>query len=532
MSPESLRKCKVLFLDCQTTGMRPPSGQVLELAWQVNGAPVESHLLRLPEGASIPSRVREMTGLSEHNLKDAREARDVIAHLSEQIRALEPAVAVIHYAQFERPFLKDLFRRHLDLDDLPLSILCTHQLSKRLFPRLPSRNIRAVAGYFGTPVIGPHRAGTFVEATRQIWEGLCPDLDRLGLTDISTIQEWLQSKPPPKSSRYVYRMERVKRLNLPESPGVYRMLAKNGQVLYVGKATSLRARVNSYFRGKKGRDAKTLEMLAQVWDFEITPCGSPLEAALLESDEIKRLNPPYNIVLKTGRRHLVYYARDFASCTTTQSVTHPIGPFRNQNWIEHLRLLELSIRSGRFQQIFFNPLPEENLRAGFELFCQQQNDPDLQTVRDFLAFGLRLYRVHKEQKEQTESGEPGELPEPHSSKETKESAEDSAPREVTVEEIAAKFERLLRRAGAEYARSKKLTRLLNSRILLDSSRRLEFRHGHYDHFHQYDHPGSSARPPSSSTLPWAHLGIETFDRMSILQAELDRSQGAQVERLR
>jgi hypothetical protein len=60
-------------------------------------------------------------------------------------------------------------------------------------------------------------------------------------------------------------VDRIKRLEFPNRPGVYRMLSQSGQVLYVGKATSLKSRVNSYFRGQKGRDRKKLEMLAQVW---------------------------------------------------------------------------------------------------------------------------------------------------------------------------------------------------------------------------------------------------------------------------
>ncbi|MFX6149426.1 nucleotide excision repair endonuclease, partial [Acinetobacter baumannii] len=76
-------------------------------------------------------------------------------------------------------------------------------------------------------------------------------------------------------------------LQLPDRPGIYRMLAQDGRVLYVGKATSLRSRVNSYFHGKTQGKRKR-EMIAQVWDIQVTECGSALEAALLENEEIKR----------------------------------------------------------------------------------------------------------------------------------------------------------------------------------------------------------------------------------------------------
>ncbi len=77
--------------------------------------------------------------------------------------------------------------------------------------------------------------------------------------------------------------------------------------------------------------------LAQVWDLDVTQCRSPLESALLESDEIKRHNPPYNIVLKTGHRALVFYNRTFSRASLEQTKEFCIGPFRLNSWIENLQ---------------------------------------------------------------------------------------------------------------------------------------------------------------------------------------------------
>jgi excinuclease UvrABC nuclease subunit len=75
------------------------------------------------------------------------------------------------------------------------------------------------------------------------------------------------------------------------------MLRTDDSVLYVGKAASLHHRVNSYFRKQNGVPERSLEMLSQARaiSFDVTP--SPLEAALLEPDEIKRHRPPYNVAL-------------------------------------------------------------------------------------------------------------------------------------------------------------------------------------------------------------------------------------------
>ena len=104
-------------------------------------------------------------------------------------------------------------------------------------------------------------------------------------------------------------MPRDVRLSLPHAPGIYRMLRTDGSVLYVGKAASLHHRVNSYFRKQNGVPERLLEMLSQARaiSFDVTP--SPLEAALLEPDEIKRHRPPYNVALTiAGPRVVVHVA--------------------------------------------------------------------------------------------------------------------------------------------------------------------------------------------------------------------------------
>ena len=102
-------------------------------------------------------------------------------------------------------------------------------------------------------------------------------------------------------------------MSLPRSPGVYRMLRTSGDVLYVGKASSLYDRVNSHFRKQHGLDERTLEMLSQARaiSFDVTP--RPLAAALLEPDEIKRHQPPYNVALTTRDRALWFTSPDLSA---------------------------------------------------------------------------------------------------------------------------------------------------------------------------------------------------------------------------
>ena len=99
--------------------------------------------------------------------------------------------------------------------------------------------------------------------------------------------------------------------NLTRKPGVYRMLAADGSVLYVGKARNLKARVTSYFRAS-GLTAKTMALVDKIADIEVTVTQSETEALLLEQSLIKRERPPYNVVLRDDKSYPFIYLTDHA----------------------------------------------------------------------------------------------------------------------------------------------------------------------------------------------------------------------------
>ncbi len=90
---------------------------------------------------------------------------------------------------------------------------------------------------------------------------------------------------------------------LPDGPGVYIMKNLRGEILYIGKAKSLKHRVRSYFSGPK--DVKTRHLLTRIGDLEVMVTGSEAEALLLENNLIKRWKPKYNINLKDGKTYPV-----------------------------------------------------------------------------------------------------------------------------------------------------------------------------------------------------------------------------------
>jgi len=83
-------------------------------------------------------------------------------------------------------------------------------------------------------------------------------------------------------------------------PGVYRMLGEDGEILYVGKARNLKNRVASYFSGKP-QSAKTMAMVQQIANVEVTVTASDTEALLLEYNLIKKHRPRYNVLLRDDK---------------------------------------------------------------------------------------------------------------------------------------------------------------------------------------------------------------------------------------
>ncbi|WP_395374828.1 excinuclease ABC subunit UvrC [Marinicella sp. W31] len=94
--------------------------------------------------------------------------------------------------------------------------------------------------------------------------------------------------------------------SLPLLPGVYQMLDAQNQVIYVGKARSLKKRVASYFSGK-AQDNKTMALVSSICNMRFDITRSDGEALLLENQLIKKHKPRYNILLKDGKSYPYIY---------------------------------------------------------------------------------------------------------------------------------------------------------------------------------------------------------------------------------
>lgn len=90
---------------------------------------------------------------------------------------------------------------------------------------------------------------------------------------------------------------------LPDSPGVYMHKDKLGQVIYVGKAVSLRNRVRQYFQSSAKQNPKVRAMVSNIAEFEYITCQTEMEALILECNLIKKYAPKYNVLLRDDKTY-------------------------------------------------------------------------------------------------------------------------------------------------------------------------------------------------------------------------------------
>ncbi len=255
--------------------------------------------------------------------------------------------ALIHYKRYEEPYLRQLHHECAPGQSWPFtSILCTHEIFSALYPGHPRKSLRAVAGFLGFSLRRNRRCLDHVAATVFIWCHMVHELrEREGITQLEELKDWLKDSRASSSfprCRRDYPMKKNLLQSLPDRPGIYRMYRSTGDLLYIGKARSLKKRVNSYFYQNSRHAEHILEMLSQAQALTISETQSALEAAVRESEEIKRLGPPYNRALRPEARRIVFYSKDLKRKKPEPDYLHPVGPVLSSIQLEALpRLMDV-----------------------------------------------------------------------------------------------------------------------------------------------------------------------------------------------
>ncbi len=313
-----LEQATFVVFDLETTGLRPGAARPCEIgAVRVRELTLEERFQTLANpGARLEPAVAALTGLRDAEL---RRAPPVRAATRRFLAFAGDAVLVAHNARFDMAFL-DHETARLTGSRIAATVVDTVALARRLLGRQPA-NLSALAYRFATEARPCHRALPDAEATAEILLCLIGMAQERGARTVGDLVELAATRPR--------RAQRKRHLafGAPERPGVYLFRDAHEQVLYVGRARDLRARLRSYFRSERQRPAveAALGALDRV-EWRIT--GSELEAALEELRLIRELRPPANARSVRPDRYVYLRRRGAGTVCTSQPTS--LGPITSR----------------------------------------------------------------------------------------------------------------------------------------------------------------------------------------------------------
>jgi DNA polymerase-3 subunit epsilon len=295
-----------VVVDVETSGPNAEKNRLIDIACvKVLGGEIVSQFDSMVNPHQfIPYYIANMTGISNEIAFQAPEESQVMSDVAEFLN--EPNVVfTAHNVNFDFSFVNSTLIRN-GYQGLDIPKLCSLKLARRLIFTNHKKNVGSLAQYFGIPVYDRHRALGDAVATAKSLTLLMEKAEQEH--NITTLEELLtfQNKPIKHFKPSVKSYLRVKeKLDiLPKEPGVYYFLGRAGNILYVGKAKLLNDRVKSYFTTDSLTSRKIANMVKRVYDIKWLCTDTELAALILESKEIKKLQPPFNSADKSFGRFM------------------------------------------------------------------------------------------------------------------------------------------------------------------------------------------------------------------------------------
>ena len=339
--------CKIedvnfVVVDVETTGPSAVKNRITEIGCVVvnNREVVDEYSTLINPHQLIPAFISKMTGITNEMVINAPEPDSALRYFSKMI-ALPNTVFVAHNVHFDWKFVKETFVRN-ELGNIDLDLLCTYKLARRLLPKEKKKNVGALADFFNIPVTNRHRALGDAKATAYI---LIELLERARHShDINHLDDLLKFqnlKIKQKKLSGVKSRLREKLNGIPPYPGVYYFRNRKKEIIYVGKAKSLKSRVNGYFTDSMYIADKTSEMVRKAYDLDWKECDNELEALILESKEIKKHKPYYNAVQKKYRNYpFIKITKDkypvVERAFSIEDDAEYYGPFRSKRLVSEI----------------------------------------------------------------------------------------------------------------------------------------------------------------------------------------------------
>jgi DNA polymerase-3 subunit epsilon len=270
------------IIDVETTGGDPKRDKLTEFAVVIHDGEkiIKSfHTLINPE-RSIPPFITHITGITDDMVKDAPKFYEVAKEI---VEITEGAYFVAHNVRFDYGFICNEFKRL----GYPYQkqTLCTVQMSRKAFPGLPSYSLGKLVKHFNISLKNHHRALDDALATTTLFEKIMKS------SHFHTGVNFEVSRSMVRNIKIPTTITREYLENIPHSIGVYYLMDKSGNIVYVGKSVDLRNRIWAHFTEMSERALKLQECIGDV---DYIETGSELAALLIENTEIKRLKPLFN----------------------------------------------------------------------------------------------------------------------------------------------------------------------------------------------------------------------------------------------
>ncbi|TML02908.1 MAG: hypothetical protein E6G36_10715 [Actinobacteria bacterium] len=364
-----LERATFVVVDLETTGLRPGRARICEIgAVRVRELELEEEFeLLVDPGVPIGPAISALTGLRDADLRGCPHPAIAVRRFLE---FAGDAVLVAHNARFDLAFL-DRETERLAGARLAGPVVDTVGLARRLLAgRTPRAGLGSLAQFFGTDTQPCHRALPDAQATAEILLqliGLAQERGALSVADLVDLAA-------PRV-RKVY-AKRALAFGAPTTPGVYLFRDAHDQVLYVGRARDLRARLRSYFRSDRQRPAVE-SALGALERIEWRVCGSELEAALQELRLIRELHPPANA--RGARPDRYVYLRRRGDSVVCSAKPSPLGPFKSRS---RARLAARVLRGDELEQ---PELALPRLRARLRDLSDCRRFEDAARLRDRLS---------------------------------------------------------------------------------------------------------------------------------------------------
>ena len=282
-------------LDIETTGNHAHYHSITEVAIiNYDGEKITDEFSTLiqPEH-SIPNFISHFTGITNEMVAQAPRWEEVMDIIDEFTRG---RILIAHNAHFDYSFLKSAFL--LNGKSFQRKTLCTLRLSRQIFSGLPSYGLGKLCRHLSIPSLPTHRAMADAKAALQLFQ-LLQQNDHHGVILSSLKKKSNEYTLPPHLPKEII-------LSLPDEAGVYYFLDENKKVLYVGKAKSIRSRVIQHFTANSSTRART-RLMNSIHHLRFEACGNELVAMLMESAEIKKYFPPFNVIQKISDNNFGIY---------------------------------------------------------------------------------------------------------------------------------------------------------------------------------------------------------------------------------